>query len=83
MKNIINCPKCKWQPTSGKLWECSCNHIWDTFNTGGQCPKCKKIWADTCCPRCHRWSPHIDWYGFDKLLKTEPENVNIELDLEK
>jgi hypothetical protein len=42
MRIEIKCPKCKWKPNSEKLWQCTCNHIWNTFETGGICPKCKK-----------------------------------------
>jgi hypothetical protein len=76
MENEIKCPQCSWQPTKYNEWQCSCRHIWNTFNTGGQCPKCTKIWEDTCCPKCYRWSPHIDWYGFDKLLKFELDKIS-------
>lgn len=71
-KMEIKCPKCKKKPSSGDLWICSCQHIWDTFQTGGHCPKCNKIWEDTSCPKCSKWSKHIAWYSdFDKLLKRE------------
>lgn len=85
MKNI-KCPKCKWHPTSEKLWQCSCLQIFDTFDTGAICPntRCKKRWVDTCCPKCHKWSKHLAWYsGLDKLLKIELEKINVELVLEK
>ncbi len=39
-----------------------CGCLWNTFETCGVCPKCGKNWEDTACPRCHRWSPHVDWY---------------------
>lgn len=76
MKSKIHCPKCHWQPTSEKLWQCSCLNIWNTFATSGICPKCTKRWEDTCCPKCHRWSAHLDWYGFDKLLKAELDKIS-------
>lgn len=73
----IKCPKCKWKPTSEKLWQCSCSHIWNTFDTGGCCPQCNKRWEDTCCHKCHKWSKHLAWYsGYDKLLKTELDNIS-------
>ena len=77
MKNI-NCPKCSWKPTGAALWICEskCNQVFNTFSNYGVCPKCSKRFEDTCCPRCHRWSPHIDWYGFDKLLKDELEKIS-------
>lgn len=42
MEIKIKCPKCSWKPTSENLWQCTCNHIWNTFDTCAQCPKCKK-----------------------------------------
>ena len=77
MKLEIKCPKCSWKPTGEKLWQCSCKHIWFTFETGGVCPKCKKRWEDTSCPKCHKWSKHLLWYSdLDKLLKIELEKLN-------
>lgn len=61
MKIEIKCPKCSWKPTSEKLWQCTCNHIWNTFDTCAQCPKCKKIWEETSCPKCQRWLSI--WHG--------------------
>lgn len=80
MKIEIKCPKCKWKPNSEKLWQCTCNHIWNTFDTGGICPKCKKKWEDTCCPKCHKWSKHLAWYSdLDEILKEELKKLNKEL----
>lgn len=78
MMNLeIKCPKCSWKPVNEKLWICSCKHIWNTFETGAVCPKCKKRWEDTSCPKCHKWSKHILWYNdLDKLLKLELEKLN-------
>lgn len=76
----IKCPKCNWQPKPiENSWICSCKHVWNTFETGGQCPnpKCKRIWQDTQCLQCHQWSPHISFYSdFSKLLKKELDNLN-------
>jgi hypothetical protein len=58
----IRCPKCRWSPTKHDLWRCSCEHLWNTFDTGGVCPACARRWQDTQCPRCHEWSPHREWY---------------------
>ena len=77
MKIEIKCPKCSWKPTSEKLWQCTCNHIWNTFDTCAQCPKCKKIWEDTSCPKCQRWSKHLAWYSnLDNVLTKELEKLN-------
>lgn len=81
MKLEIKCPKCSWKPTGEKLWQCSCKHIWNTFETGAVCPKCKKRWEDTSCPKCHKWSKHLIWYcDLDKLLTLELEKLNTVLE---
>lgn len=69
----IACPKCDWEPEARDMWQCSCGHIWNTFDTGGCCPNCKKQWKDTQCigwrGGCNAWSPHIDWYrGLDEAI---------------
>jgi hypothetical protein len=61
----IRCPKCLWEPERDSLWMCTCLFAWNTFETGGRCPACGKQWTETCCLRCHRWSPHLDWYADD------------------
>ena len=58
----IYCPKCEWHPRAHDRWQCSCHHVWNTFDTGGTCPACGNTWYDTCCLSCHAWSPHADWY---------------------
>lgn len=58
----IRCPKCRWEPSRDDQWQCSCLHLWNTFETRGVCPACGRKWADTQCPRCILWSPHEDWY---------------------
>ncbi len=62
----ICCPKCTWEPNENSAWLCSCNYVWNTFDTGGRCPKCSKIWEITQCigheGGCSKWSPHLDWY---------------------
>ncbi|GLR16413.1 hypothetical protein [Portibacter lacus] len=78
----IMCPKCDWEPDGGSWWMCECGHSWNTFETTGRCPKCKKIWQDTQCPGpgvpngCGEWSPHIDWYrNLDEKLRAELEKA--------
>ncbi len=63
----IYCPKCNFEPTPRHRWACrpGCGHIWNTFATQGICPKCKKMWRETNCPRCKMWSLHNDWYHDD------------------
>lgn len=74
MEITIECPKCKWQPHANSRWTCSCGHSWNTFDTGGRCPQCKKQWNETQCLShweggCSKWSPHLDWYkGLDETL---------------
>jgi uncharacterized C2H2 Zn-finger protein len=68
----IRCPKCDWEPDAGSRWRCSCGHTWNTFDTGGRCPKCSKVWEDTQCLswECHKWSPHLHWYeNLDRVVK--------------
>lgn len=61
----IRCPLCKWAPKKSSRWRCTCEHVWNTFETGGVCPACLKQWTETNCHACHRWSPHSDWYDYD------------------
>lgn len=60
----IRCPRCAWEPGANARWVCrdGCRHTWNTFDTGGRCPKCTFQWEMTVCLRCHRWSAHADWY---------------------
>ncbi len=58
----ILCPECHWKPRQSSRWSCSCGCAWNTFDTGGVCPKCGQAWADTQCLACHEWSPHRQWY---------------------
>jgi Domain of unknown function (DUF4272) len=59
---IIQCSFCEWSPDGEIHWACTCGHAWNTFETKGQCPKCKEQWKDTWCPGCGKSSPHSDWY---------------------
>ncbi len=58
----IRCPRCGWKPSREDRWQCSCLHVWNTFDTRGRCPACSKQWLDTQCRRCAEWSPHEAWY---------------------
>jgi len=78
MNTKILCPKCNWKPDGGEYWQCSCLYDWNTFNTGGRCPNCSKVWKLTQCPGpglpggCGIWSPHSDWYrDLDIALKAK------------
>lgn len=77
MELVIKCPKCEWEPKEADLWYCTCGHVWNTFDTGGCCPKCQKRWEDTQCLKCHKFSPHLDWYSnFGDQLKKELEAIS-------
>ena len=75
----IRCPRCDWHPDGNKYWICSCGHVWNTFNTVGNCPSCERNWEHTQCPGpgfpggCGAFSKHEDWYiipiNFNKLFK--------------
>ncbi len=77
MHNVkIRCPKCQWEPKPWSVWMCICNTVWNTFDTGGRCPGCGKIWKDTQCLACHKWSPHLDWYdGLDDVIFTLKKEI--------
>ena len=64
----LRCPRCGWQPGKADRWSCNpngCGHVWNTFDTGGFCPRCNRHWKDTACLRCGEWSAHEDWYQGD------------------
>jgi hypothetical protein len=79
----IACPKCDWEPHPNDRWSCSCGHSWNTFDTGGRCPACGKVWEHTQCLSqaeggCEQWSLHLEWYrNLDKWLKEELEKIRI------
>jgi hypothetical protein len=63
----IHCPRCRWKPPPDARWVCSpeiggCGKIWDTFATGGLCPRCSWHWIITSCHVCRQFSAHADWY---------------------
>jgi len=58
----IRCPLCGWIPAAEDRWMCRCEHNWNTFDTGGVCPRCLYQWAYTQCLACQGWSLHSDWY---------------------
>jgi hypothetical protein len=62
----IYCPHCKWHPKAEDRWACmpSCNASWNTFWTGGVCPKCQYRWLKTQCLSCGEISLHKDWYHY-------------------
>ena len=72
----IACPKCDWRPDAGSLWRCSCQHVWNTFQTHGVCPACGKAWKVTQCLVCHAYSDHEDWYHDDDDITVEEYLTN-------
>lgn len=70
---MICCPKCGWEPRASSRWYCTCGYTWNTFDTGGVCPGCVKVWEDTQCLSCGRWSPHKDWYRDEPTHESESE----------
>ena len=73
----IYCPLCEWAPGAHDRWMCAppCGMLWNTFETGGRCPRCAKQWHHTQCLACARWSRHEDWYHDDVPDETEVEEV--------
>ena len=82
-KTIIQCSSCEWNPDGDKHWACSCGHIWNTFKTKGQCPKCKTQWKDTWCPACGQSTPHNDWYKTKEEIENIENSGNLELRTKK
>ena len=87
MQNFkIECPKCRWEPQPHDRWECSCGHLWNTFDTQGKCPRCQVQWEHTQCLSaweggCAQWSPHVDWYvipiDISEILEEEKEGQTV------
>jgi hypothetical protein len=78
MEIEISCPKCNWTPEVEDYWICDCDYVWNTFETFGECPNCKKVWSETQCPEneydggCGSWSNHLDWYrNLDEFVSKE------------
>lgn len=72
----ISCPKCRWEPSAADRWRCTCGHAWNTFDTYGRCPACRRVWRQTQCLACSAWSPHHDWYhdfGDDAEISALPD----------
>jgi hypothetical protein len=41
-----------------------CGHVWNTFTTGGICPRCNYVWNITTCLACKQFSLHVEWYHY-------------------
>jgi Zn-dependent protease len=58
------CPSCRSAPPLGEIWQCShCAQRFDTFSTGGACPRCGARFETTTCLFCHERSPMSQWVG--------------------
>ncbi|GAB5551473.1 MAG: hypothetical protein Sapg2KO_10640 [Saprospiraceae bacterium] len=76
----IECPKCTWEPQADSKWQCSCGHVWNTFDTAARCPACSKQWEETICLSCYKWSLHLDWYkNLDEWLEDELAILQIQV----
>ena len=81
----IWCPACEWKPTPTDRWWCGhggCGHSWNTFDTGGVCPACSKIWKITYCYGCRTGQPHIDWYHDDPGVDQVSADDQIDLEIQ-
>jgi DNA-directed RNA polymerase subunit RPC12/RpoP len=59
----IRCPVCRWRPRARDRWQCTCLHVWNTFDTRGVCPACSFRWRETQCLSCGVMSDHEAWYA--------------------
>lgn len=72
----IWCPGCEWRPQPSSRWWCTppgCGHVWNTFDTGGVCPQCSKIWQTTQCLSCKKRYPHVEWYHDEQSTGSETD----------
>jgi predicted Zn-dependent protease len=70
----IACPKCDWHPSPDDQWECTCGHVWHTFDTHGVCPACGRAWTTTQCSSlygCGELSDHEEWYHDEDELTVD------------
>ena len=72
----MRCPSCGQAAPVGNYWRCTCGQPFDTFATGGVCPRCGTQHYVTACPDCHALSPLPAWYGqmgqFPVVFNTPP-----------
>jgi hypothetical protein len=76
----IYCPQCRWKPPPDARWVCTpeiggCGKVWDTFATGGVCPRCSWHWIITCCHACRQFSAHVDWYHAPEAAPAPPTHA--------
>lgn len=56
------CPTCQTAPPVGEYWKCGkCGQAFDTFATGGVCPRCGAQYPATKCLDCGRAHPMSEW----------------------
>jgi hypothetical protein len=69
-----------WKPQPDSVWACLpiCGHQWNTFDTGGVCPKCDERFEQTQCLRCRQFSPHREWYHHADPALTREQSKSIE-----
>lgn len=61
-RHELRCPACGWVPFALDAWKCKeCGMVWDSFSTGGMCPRCHHQHEETACPRCRRIAPNERW----------------------
>lgn len=58
----VRCPACGVHPPIGAFWNCPCGARLDTFETGGQCPRCGRAFEKTACAACGQLNPLANWY---------------------
>jgi Zn-dependent protease len=72
----LRCPACTQAAPIGPFWRCTCGEPFDTFATGGLCPRCRTQHYVTVCPDCQQPSPLAAWYGqvgnFPVVFNTPP-----------
>ena len=59
----LRCPSCGQAAPIGPYWRCTCGEPFDTFATGGLCPRCGTQHYVTVCPDCRQPSPMAAWFG--------------------
>jgi Zn-dependent protease len=63
------CPSCETAPPAGAFWKCSqCGQAFDTFQSRGVCPNCRKQFELTKCLDCGVASPMSSWIAAAHLV---------------